>query len=118
MKLRFLAGPGWPFLRFAWLLSTANAVRVAFAPPDGPGIWAGLFHFAELMNLDDNVAHALVRQGRGWLLPGSGSHGAISSLRGCEMPRLAGREKVEVELAFREASGLTIPMLRPWPTVN
>lgn len=29
MKQRFVAWPGWPFLRFAWLLSTANAVWFA-----------------------------------------------------------------------------------------
>jgi len=30
MNRRFLAWPGWAFLRFAWLLSTANAVWFAF----------------------------------------------------------------------------------------
>jgi len=30
MKPRFLAWPGWPFLRFAWLLSAANAGWFAF----------------------------------------------------------------------------------------
>lgn len=30
MKPPFLAWPGWPFLRFAWLLSTANAAWFAF----------------------------------------------------------------------------------------
>ena len=29
MKQQFFAWPGWPFLRFAWLLSTANAVWFA-----------------------------------------------------------------------------------------
>lgn len=30
MKRRFFAWPGWAFLRFAWLLSAANAVWFAF----------------------------------------------------------------------------------------
>lgn len=142
MKQRFLAWPGGPFLRFAWLLSTANAVwfgfiyggsewltaqrslrvpihlpielsiplipgaviiymsiyllflagpfivrerrefsalifalslatlfggvgfllvpsRAAFAPPGDLGIWAGMFHFADRLNLDYNMVPSL-----------------------------------------------------------
>lgn len=142
MRQRFLAWPGWPFLRFAWLLSAANAAwfafvyggsdwltaqrslrvpihlpaelsiplipgavvaymsiyllflagpfivrerrefaglicalalaaliggigfllipsRAAFAPPGNLGIWAGLFHFADRLNLDYNMVPSL-----------------------------------------------------------
>ena len=142
MNQRFLAWPGWPFLRFAWLLSTANALwfafvyggsdwltahrslrvpihlpielsiplipsavliymsiymlfligpfivrdrhefaalicalalatligavgfllvpsQAAFAPPGALGIWAGLFHFADRLNLDYNMVPSL-----------------------------------------------------------
>lgn len=139
---RFLDWPGWPFLRFAWLLSAANAAwfamiyagcdwltarrtlrvpihlpvelsiplipgavviymsiyllflagpfivrerrkfaaliralalatliggvgfllvpsQAAFAPPGDLGIWAGLFHFADRLNLDYNMVPSL-----------------------------------------------------------
>ena len=139
---RFLGWPGWPFLRYAWLLSAANGVwfalvfggcdwltshrslrvpihlpielsiplvpsavviymsiyllflagpfivrerreftaliralalatliggvaflllpsRAAFAPPGDLGIWAGLFHFADHLNLDYNMVPSL-----------------------------------------------------------
>ncbi len=139
---RFIGWPGWPFLRFAWLLSAANGVwfalvygccdsltarrslrvpihlpvelaiplipgavviymsiyllflagpfivrerreftaviralalatliggvgfllipaRAAFAPPGDLGIWAGLFHFADRLNLDHNMVPSL-----------------------------------------------------------
>ena len=142
MSGRFIAWPGWPFLRFAWLLSAANAVwfalvygggdwitahrtlrvpihlpvelaipfvpsafvfymsiyllffagpfivrerreftaliralalatliggigfllvpaQPAFPPPGDPGIWAGLSHFADWLNLDYNMAPSL-----------------------------------------------------------
>ncbi len=142
MKHPFIAWPGWPFLRFAWLLSAANGVwfaivyggcdwltahrtvlvpihlpielsiplvpsavlaymsiyllflggpfivrdrrefaalisalalatliggigfllipsRAAFAPPGELGIWSGLFHFADQLNLDYNMVPSL-----------------------------------------------------------
>lgn len=142
MRQPFLAWPGWPFLRFAWLLSAANAVwfafvyggcdwltarrtlrvpihvtielsiplipgvvlaymsiyllflagpfivrerrefaaliralalatfiggigfllvpsQAAFAPPGDLGIWSGLFHFADRLNLDHNMVPSL-----------------------------------------------------------